>query len=45
MSAKSNPGDGQHGRGVKGQLSDADYRGTLRFARDLMLGLMRLGRR
>ncbi len=45
MSTKSTPGDGQHGRGVKGGLTDADHRGPVAFIRDLVRGLLALRRR
>lgn len=45
MSAKSKPGDGAHGKGVKGQLADADHRSTLVVLKDLVRGLVRLRRR
>jgi hypothetical protein len=44
MSAKSTPGDGQHGRGVKGQLT-ADGRGPVAFLADLVRGLRSLAGR
>ncbi|MGH3716535.1 MAG: lariocidin/triculamin family lasso peptide core domain [Micromonosporaceae bacterium] len=44
LSTKSTPGDGQHGRGVKGGLSDADHRGPIVFLRDLVRGLLQLRR-
>lgn len=45
MSAKSNPGDGSHGRGVKGGRVDGEARGAFGFVLDLVRGLARLRRR
>ncbi len=45
VSAKSTPGDGSHGRGVKGQLAEVDRRGPIAFLRDMTRGLWRLRRR
>jgi hypothetical protein len=45
MSAKSNPGDGQHGKGVKGNGGNADYRRPLKVLSDLVKGLLDLRRR
>jgi hypothetical protein len=46
VSAKSNPGDGNHGRGVKGGRSGSDgpRTGPLQFLRDMLRGLRLLGR-
>jgi hypothetical protein len=45
MSAKSKPGDGSYGKGVKGQLADNDRRSTREVLRGLVHGLLRLRRR
>jgi hypothetical protein len=44
MSAKSNPGDGTHGKGVKGGRTDGGAAGPLAFFTDLLRGLVRLRR-
>lgn len=44
MSAKSHPGDGTHGKGVKGGKTDGGATGPLGFLRDLVRGLSRLRR-
>jgi hypothetical protein len=42
MSTKSTPGDGTHGRGVKGGKTDGGAAGPLTFLRDLVRGLSKL---
>jgi hypothetical protein len=44
MSTKSNPGDGTHGKGVKGGKTDGGASGPLTFLRDLWRGLAGLRR-
>jgi hypothetical protein len=45
MSAKSSPGDGSHGRGVKGGRTDGVGTGPLSFLAGLWRGLNRLRHR
>jgi hypothetical protein len=45
MSAKSNPGDGTHGRGVKGGRVDGEVQGAFSFVVGFVRGLIGLRRR
>lgn len=45
MSAKSHPGDGSHGRGVKGRLAESDHHRPWDFLRSVVRGLRALRHR